>query len=159
MENIWAPWRMDYILDDNKEKGCFLCDALKKKDGKENLVILRKKHSFAILNKFPYNNGHVMVAPVRHLASLDDLTEEELLDLMLILRKTQGVLQKALNPDGFNIGINIGRVAGAGLPGHIHIHVVPRWNGDVNFMPVIADTKVMPEYLEKTYDKLRDVVV
>lgn len=153
MKVLWAPWRMAYIARD-REQGCLLCSKLKGRDDRGNLILCRSSHSFVILNRFPYTSGHLMVAPNRHVASLDELNEGEMVELMALLKQSMLILKRALKPDGFNVGMNIGKVAGAGIDDHIHFHIVPRWNGDTNFMPVLVETKVMPEYLEKTYDKL-----
>lgn len=153
MKVLWAPWRMTYIAGD-REQGCLLCSKLKGRDDRGNLILCRSSHSFVILNRFPYTSGHLMVAPNRHVASLDELNEGEMVALMALLKQSIIILKRALKPDGFNVGMNIGSVAGAGIEDHIHFHIVPRWNGDTNFMPVLVETKVMPEYLEKTYDRL-----
>jgi ATP adenylyltransferase len=153
MKVLWAPWRMAYIAGD-REQGCLLCSKLKGRDDRGNLILCRSSHSFVILNRFPYTNGHLMVVPNRHVASLDELNEVEMVALMALLKQSIIILKRALKPDGFNVGVNIGSVAGAGIEDHIHFHIVPRWNGDTNFMPVLVETKVMPEYLEKTYDRL-----
>ncbi len=153
MKVLWAPWRMTYIAGD-REQGCLLCSKLKGRDDRGNLILCRSSHSFVILNRFPYTNGHLMVVPNRHVASLDELNEGEMVALMALLKQSIIILKRALKPDGFNVGMNIGSVAGAGIEDHIHFHIVPRWNGDTNFMPVLVETKVMPEYLEKTYDRL-----
>ncbi|NIS60586.1 MAG: HIT domain-containing protein [Proteobacteria bacterium] len=157
MKVLWAPWRMTYIAGD-REQGCLLCSKLKGRNDKGNLILCRSGQSFIILNQFPYTSGHLMVAPNRHVASLDELNEGEMLELMALLRQSVLILKRALKPDGFNVGMNIGRVAGAGIEDHIHFHIVPRWNGDTNFMPVFFETRVMPEYLEKTYEKLLSFV-
>jgi len=153
MKVLWAPWRMAYIARD-REQGCLLCSKLKERDDRGNLILYRRSQSFVILNRFPYTSGHLMVVPNRHVASLDELNEGEMVELMALLKQSMLILKRALKPDGFNVGMNIGKVAGAGIDDHIHFHIVPRWNGDTNFMPVLVETKVMPEYLEKTYDKL-----
>jgi ATP adenylyltransferase len=153
MKELWAPWRMQYILEE-KNTGCFLCKALEENEDKKNLILYRGDNVFVIMNRYPYNNGHLMLVPNRHIGELDELNSEEMLELMNVLTKMKKVLDKTLKPEGYNIGINLGKVAGAGVEDHLHIHIVPRWNGDTNFMPVIADTKVMPEYLEKTYEKI-----
>lgn len=155
MQHIWAPWRLQYIQSVGKEEGCFFCHHLKSKQDKKNLVLFRTKHSFCVLNLFPYSNGHLMVAPRKHTGTLDTLTEKELADILITTRLGKRILKKALNADGFNIGMNIGRVAGAGVEHHVHLHIVPRWHGDTNYMPVIAGTKVIPEAIEKTYEKLK----
>ena len=156
MDILWAPWRMKYIEYTvlEKEKSCFLCEAATASDQREKLVIFRGKYTILVMNKYPYNSGHLLLSPIRHVASFNDLSREELLALNIMLKNTVNMLSKALKPDGFNIGVNLGRVAGAGLEDHLHIHIVPRWNGDTNFMPVVANTKVIPEALYDTYDKL-----
>lgn len=153
MKVLWAPWRMTYIAGD-REQGCLLCSKLRGRNDRGNLILYRSSQSFIILNRYPYSSGHLMVAPNRHVASLDELNEGEMVGLMALLKQSALILKSALKPDGFNVGMNIGRAAGAGIEDHIHFHIVPRWNGDTNFMPVLFETKVMPEYLEKTYEKL-----
>lgn len=154
MDRLWAPWRIKYVSR-RKKKGCIFCKALKEKKDKKNFVVLRSRYCFAILNTFPYNNGHVMIVPSKHLKSLEDLKEAELLDMNKVLIKIKSALKKTLNPSGFNIGMNIGRVAGAGVANHIHTHIVPRWPGDINYMPVIANTRVVSQSLEELYLKLK----
>ncbi|MBL7196883.1 MAG: HIT domain-containing protein [Candidatus Omnitrophica bacterium] len=154
MNKIWAPWRIKFIQKP-KNKNCILCLASKnKKLDKKQLVIMRGKHSFSLLNIYPYNNGHFMVCPVRHVKKLEELKTEEILDLFEVIKKTKGLIDKILKPEGYNIGINLGRISGAGIDNHIHIHVVPRWQGDTNFMPVISNTKVISQSLKSLYDKL-----
>ncbi len=153
-ENLWAPWRIGYVQ--KKTHGCLFCRVAKAKKDQKNFIIKRGRFSFLVLNIYPYNNGHVMVAPYRHIADFDKLSQKEIADLMHNLIEIQEILKKILKPQGFNIGINIGRVAGAGFPGHIHIHIVPRWNGDTNFMPVITKTKVLSESLEDLYRKIKN---
>lgn len=151
---LWAPWRIKYIESPKAEACIFCVEGMEAKD-RENLVVYRGSKSFVMMNKYPYNTGHLMVAPYRHVRDSLELTEEEMLDLMKSVNLSIRILREALKPEGFNIGINMGRVAGAGIEDHLHIHVVPRWAGDTNFMPVVAHVKVMPELLESTYDKLR----
>ncbi len=155
MKQLWAPWRIEYILKGPKEGGCFLCEALKDPDDPENLVVYTKELAFVVLNRYPYNPGHIMVVPKRHVAELSDLEYGERCELMELLNFSICVLKKVFSPHGFNVGINLGRCAGAGLETHLHIHVVPRWEGDTNFMPVLADVKVIPEHIKETYLKLR----
>lgn len=157
MKVLWAPWRMQYIQSELKRdrNSCFLCEAVRDRKNPGDLVIYLSEKSFVILNKFPYNSGHLMVAPFEHISDLSELDDETMLDMMKLLRRSCNALMQAISPHGFNIGINIGRIAGAGLEEHIHIHVVPRWAGDTNFMPVLGKTKVIPEYLKKTMDKLK----
>lgn len=152
MERIWAPWRMEYISNATHDKGCIFC-PLETSD-RERLILARSRFSLLMLNRFPYTGGHMMAAPVRHTAELDDLSDEELLDLMRILSTGRSLLQRVANPDGFNIGINLGRAAGAGVEEHLHIHIVPRWNGDSNFMTVVGDLRIIPESLDAVYDQL-----
>ena len=152
MRYLWAPWRMDYILE-KKQKGCIFCNTSKDKGDEKNLILWQSNDAFVIMNRFPYNNGHLMVVPRRHCTDLDQLSNEELQELFYLLKVSTQVLKKYLHPHGFNIGINIGKVAGAGED-HIHFHIVPRWRGDTNFMPVLSGTKIIPEYLEETYHKL-----
>lgn len=153
--NLWAPWRVKYIQGLSQKNGCFLCDYLATPDkDKENLLLWRTPHAFVVFNKFPYNNGHLLVAPTRHIASLEDASSDELLSLMQLVRDCQAALTAAIGPHGFNVGMNFGRCAGAGLPDHMHIHVVPRWNGDTNYMHVCSDTDVISQSLHELYDQL-----
>lgn len=152
-KHLWSPWRMEYILN-IKKRGCIFCKKLKEPDDKA-YIIQRKRTCFSMLNIFPYNNGHLMVAPKRHLRKLDSLTKRELTELMQLLAESQKLLQKALKPQGFNIGLNLGRSSGAGVVGHLHFHIVPRWEGDTNFMPILSNTKVIPQMLEDTYKLLK----
>jgi len=155
MEQISAPWRMEYILETDKN-GCFLCQYPKEDSDELNLILYRGDSNFIILNRFPYNPGHLMVAPYRHLGILQDLTDVEAKEHIDLVKKSVELLIKVMNPHGFNVGMNLGKIAGAGVDDHIHTHIVPRWQGDTNFMPVIADTKVLPESLAATYKKLKD---
>ncbi|MFB3884310.1 MAG: HIT domain-containing protein [Thermodesulfobacteriota bacterium] len=152
MEYLWAPWRMDYILKEKRE-GCIFCEKPRENKDKKNLILFRGEDAFVIMNKFPYNSGHLMVVPRRHCVDLVQLDDREIHELARLLRASSRILRECLHPHGFNIGMNIGKVGGAGEE-HIHFHVVPRWEGDINFMPVLSETKVIPEYLGKTYDKL-----
>ena len=153
MKRLWAPWRMRYILGE-KTGECLFCAKAKESKDRENYIVYRGQRGFIILNIYPYNNGHLMIAPYQHVASLEDLGEETLTELMLLLNKSLRLLRQVMDPQGFNIGINLGKAAGAGIVEHVHIHVVPRWEGDTNFMPVFAETKVIPELLDQTYEKL-----
>ena len=152
-KKLWAPWRMDYILSE-KQSGCVFCPD-RSVEPKDALIVFDTPLTILMLNKFPYTSGHLMVIPRRHTSSLTSLTEEESTELFSLVGRAAGVLKEELAPDGFNIGMNIGKAAGAGIEEHIHMHIVPRWNGDTNFMPVVADTHVVPEHLTTTYDKLR----
>lgn len=153
MKHLWAPWRLAYVAGP-KGAGCFLCEALDSKDDRATLLVHRAELGFLILNRYPYNTGHLMVVPNRHLARLDALTKEEADTLMQLTILAVRGLEHMAGPQGFNIGMNLGRAAGAGIEDHLHMHVVPRWISDTNFMPVIGDTKVLPEHLEETYDRL-----
>lgn len=157
MKVLWAPWRIEYIRSP-KHDGCIFCDFPKENRDKERLILYRGEKAFVIMNNYPYNPGHVMVAPYRHVANWEELTDEELLEIMKLTQLMIRAIKKAMNPDGFNLGVNLGRVAGAGIDSHVHLHIVPRWNGDTNFMPVIADTKVIPESLEEAYDELKRAI-
>lgn len=155
---LWAPWRLPYIVStkETRPEGCFLCQyASEPAADAVHQVVIRTELTLTVLNRFPYNNGHLLVAPLRHQATLGELTEPELLECARTLRDMTQVLGKLLAPEGFNIGLNQGRVAGAGLPGHLHWHIVPRWTGDTNFMPVLAGINVIPQSLEALYDLLR----
>jgi ATP adenylyltransferase len=158
-----TPWRLDYIrslnapADAGKAGGCFLCDAANADSDavrRDRLVVWRTEHSLVVMNKFPYTNGHLLVAPAAHKAELEELSPEELLDMQQQTAVAIGVLRRGVSPQGFNIGMNLGRCAGAGLPGHLHQHIVPRWNGDVNFMSVVGEVRIVPGVLEKMYDEL-----
>lgn len=155
MEQLWAPWRIDYILK-QKDEGCIFCIKPAENNDKKNLVLHRDKHCFVIMNYYPYNNGHLLVVPYRHIAELTDLSEIENKDLMDLLSRCVEVLKQKMSPHGFNIGMNLGTVAGAGVKDHLHFHIVPRWNGDTNYMPIFGHTKVISEALEKTWEKLRE---
>lgn len=151
---LWAPWRMEYIKGE-KERGCVFCRRIKEKRDEENFILRRGKYTFLILNTFPYNNGHTLIVPYRHTGKFEELTKEEKEEIMNFLSLLLRVLKERLNPDGFNVGINLGEGAGAGISDHLHIHVVPRWKEDTNFMPVISKVKVIPESLKKTYEKIK----
>ena len=154
MKQIWAPWRMEYIRME-KPKGCVLCEKPGQDNDAKNHILYRGENNFVIMNIYPYNPGHLMIAPYRHVASLEELTDEELHEQFDIVSRSIKVLRQVFNPGGFNLGINIGKVAGAGIEDHIHTHVVPRWQGDTNCMPVISDVRVLPEALDETYQKLK----
>ena len=155
MRNLYAPWRMEYI-GRPEAAGCLFCRVWESpvEDDRRNLVVHRADEALVMMNKFPYNNGHLMVAPRAHLGSLTDLDDEQTSAVMRLVRRSLGVLEAVMHPEGFNVGVNLGRVAGAGFPGHVHVHVVPRWNGDTNFMPVLAEVKVVNEHLDQTWEKL-----
>jgi ATP adenylyltransferase len=157
MENniLWATWRSEFILGE-KEEGCPLCNALaKENDSVENLIAYRGETCFVILNKFPYNSGHLMVSPYRHIRGLEMMTEEESSEMFALVRKSVELLQKVINPHTFNLGMNLGEASGAGIPEHLHMHIVPRWNGDTSFMMVTGKTKVVSVPLEPIYEALK----
>jgi len=155
MERLWAPWRMEYIGQE-QPPGCLFCRLIEHPDDPDaNLVLWRPEGAIVMLNKFPYNSGHVMVAPVAHKPGFDDLDEAETTLFMRAVRRSIKVLREELNPDGFNVGANLGRAAGAGIPDHAHLHVVPRWNGDTSYMVTLADVKIINEHLLRTAEKLR----
>lgn len=155
MRRIWAPWRMQYILNATKAEGCILCDKPAEMKDEANYILYRGKYNFIILNAFPYTPGHLMVAPYRHIGNITGLNERESREHLALTKLSVRLLTAEAKPAGFNIGMNLGRVAGAGLEGHIHTHVVPRWNGDHNFMTVVADIRVLGEGLDVTYKKLK----
>ncbi len=155
---LWAPWRINYILEDKTEEsnsGCLFCRLHEENKDCDNLILERTKYSYVLLNRYPYSSGHLLVLPAAHVADLDELEAEPYIDLMVLLKKSIKALQKALQPSGINAGINMGAAAGAGIAAHLHFHIVPRWPGDHNFMPVIADTMVMPQQLESSYEVLK----
>jgi len=153
VESLWTPWRMAYILGE-KPKGCILCQKPNEDRDKDNHLLYRGRHCYILMNLFPYNPGHLMISPYEHTSSLELLDGETTVELAILLKGSLEILRSGINPQGFNVGANIGKVAGAGIDGHVHMHIVPRWDGDTNFMPVISDTKVIPEALDSTYDRL-----
>jgi ATP adenylyltransferase len=153
MRKIWAPWRIEYIRGE-KAKECIFCQKSKENSDRENYILFRGANNFVILNTYPYNPGHLMVATYRHLADLEELSEEELFEHFDLVRKSARALTEAYKPQGFNIGINLGRIAGAGVEDHVHTHIIPRWSGDTNFITVVSDIRVIPEALDATYAEL-----
>ena len=151
MKTLWAPWRMEYILSE-KEKECIFCLALSERG---NLTLYKGEMSMVIMNRFPYINGHLLVAPTRHIPSLDEMTKEEMADILEKVRDSIQIIKKVMNPDGFNVGLNLGVVAGAGVEQHLHFHIVPRWHGDTNAMTVFAEVRVISEHLEATFRNLK----
>lgn len=156
MKRLWTPWRMEYILSDKKDHvtGCLFCTKAQENRDRDNFVLRRSQLTYTILNLYPYNNGHLMVVPFAHVGNLEDLDPDTAAELMREVQHSVAVLKRSMSPDGFNVGINIGRPAGAGVEGHVHVHVVPRWVGDSNFMPVAGETRLIPEDLASTYDRL-----
>jgi len=159
-EKLWAPWRMKYIdgVDGTHDDGCIFCDKPATDEDKDNFIVFRGETCFVIMNIFPYNNGHLMVVPYSHVSSIEELGQEERLELMNVIDIAICAIKKIMRPDGFNVGMNLGRPAGAGIDDHIHMHIVPRWNGDTNFMPIIGSAKVICESLEDTYKKITGAI-
>ncbi len=157
MKRLWAPWRMEYILTEfNKPQSCIFCEFPPKNNDEKYLIVYRSEKSFVILNKYPYNNGHAMVVPYQHTGDLTELDGETLLDIQLTIKKTIEMMKVTIIPQGFNIGMNLGRVGGAGIDEHLHYHIVPRWNGDTNFMPILGDTKIVSEGLSATWKRFME---
>jgi ATP adenylyltransferase len=158
MENLWAPWRFNFKyvngIDDKKDEGCIFCNKPARKADRDDLILCRGQHTFVIMNLYPYNNGHLMVVPYTHTSDCAALDSETSSEMWSMIMRCKSVLLKAFRPDGFNIGMNIGRVAGAGIDQHVHMHIVPRWNGDTNFMPVVGECKVISQGIQETYDIL-----
>jgi ATP adenylyltransferase len=156
VDRLWAPWRLAYVAakPPAEHEACFICAGLAAEDDRGNLIALRTALSVVVLNRFPYNNGHLLVAPRAHKGKVEELSDEEALDLHRTTRKCLGTLDELMSPHGYNVGLNLGKAAGAGLPGHLHWHVVPRWNGDTNFMPAVGETRVISQALEALYDLL-----
>ena len=154
MENLYSPWRIDYILQES-EDGCIFCKKPKENDDKNLLILKRGEYTYIIMNLYPYNNAHLMIVPYRHISKFSELRDEELLEMLKMIQLSEKILTKVYHPDGFNIGMNLGEVAGAGVADHLHIHIVPRWLGDTNFISTIGQTRVMPERIENTYKKLK----
>jgi ATP adenylyltransferase len=158
VERIWSPWRMAYIQaakEQGEDGGCIFCDLPAEGDDVRTMILARGELAFVIVNSFPYNPGHLMVAPFRHVGAFNSLEAAELADVDALVARSIRALEQEMEPHGYNLGMNLGRVAGAGIPDHVHWHLVPRWNGDTNFMPVVGQTRVLPELLEETYARLR----
>jgi ATP adenylyltransferase len=155
VERLWAPWRMTYITSGQTEPGCFLCRAWKAGDPASHRVLHKGERAFVIMNLYPYNNGHLMVALAGHVGDLAAAGPEARAELMELTSLSVGALREAFSPDAFNVGVNLGKAAGAGVEDHLHVHVVPRWNGDTNFMPVLSDVKVVSEHIDATFEKLK----
>lgn len=156
MKRLWTPWRMKY-LEGKRPEGCVFCQKIAESDDAKNHILYRGKHACVMLNLYPYNSGHVMIIPYAHAGRLADLSMDVQTEMLVLLNKSLEVLQRALSPEGFNIGVNLGRAAGAGIDEHVHVHAVPRWTGDTNFMAIFAETRVVPEWLDDTYRKLKPI--
>ncbi len=154
MKVLWAPWRMEYILADQKGEECIFCPGDDRGRDEERLILYVGPLSMVMMNRFPYINGHLLVAPVRHVPGLESISDDETMDLLITVRRSIGALKKVMGPEGFNVGLNLGRVAGAGVEEHMHFHIVPRWNGDTNYMTVFGEVRVIPEHIKDTYQKL-----
>lgn len=154
MKRLWAPWRIDYILGE-KPLSCILCDKPKANEDEANLILQRGKAGFVMMNLYPYNNGHLMISPYEHVDTLEDLSDDTLLNLMQMIKGAVVALRKSFSPEGANVGLNVGKAAGAGIDDHLHFHVVPRWEGDTNFMTVIAENRVIPQDIKETYNLLK----
>lgn len=157
---LWAPWRLHYIANPKEERptGCFFCRYLSESEDAKNYVVHRGEHAVVVLNRFPYNNGHLLVAPRAHKGALSELSDSEMLEMQHLLRRMTDALRATINPEGFNVGLNLGKVAGAGLPGHLHWHIVPRWSGDANFMTVCNDVSIIPQSLDALYELLTQAI-
>ena len=156
MNHLWSPWRMKYIDNSEQEEGCVFCNAQTKEDSEANLIAFRGQRAFVILNLYPYTSGHLMVIPFEHVATFEELPSATRAEMIELTSRCMSVLRKTYNPQGFNMGANIGKAAGAGVPGHVHIHIVPRWGGDTNFMSALGETRVLPESIEVTYKRVRE---
>ena len=156
MDHLWSPWRMKYIRKQNTPKGCVFCDAVQKEDGEDNLIVARGERAFVILNRYPYTSGHIMIVPFDHVDTFERMHEETCTEVMLLIRQGISALDQVYKPDGYNMGANLGASAGAGIKNHIHFHLVPRWNGDTNYMTSIGGTRVLPEDLSETLERLKD---
>ena len=155
MKHLWSPWRMKYIRRKRKSGGCVFCDAISINDDDKSLVVTRGKHAYVIMNKFPYTSGHILVVPYVHVDKFEKLDTETYTEIMLLIRRSIETIDKVYQPDGYNLGANLGTVAGAGIADHIHFHIVPRWIGDTNYMTAVGNTRVLPEELQDTYKKLK----
>ncbi len=158
MDHLWSPWRYRYVSSQISEEGCLFCRIAHESKDRENYVLLRAERNFVVLNRYPYTSGHLMIAPYAHVATLEEAPPESLAEMMSLARRMEIAIRGAYKPGGLNIGLNIGKSAGAGVAGHIHMHVLPRWSGDVNFMTTIGETRVLPEELDTTYEKLLTIL-
>lgn len=154
MKVVWAPWRMEYVGSDQAREGCIFCPGDDRTQDEKKLILYRGEWSIVLMNRFPYSNGHLLIAPLRHISSFDSLSPDEKLDLVNMVERSVSVLKEVMDPAGFNIGMNLGRVAGAGVEDHMHFHIVPRWSGDTNYMTVFGEVRIIPEHIRATYEKL-----
>lgn len=155
MKNLWAPWRITYLKEKDRDRGCVFCRKVRRNLDQKEHVIHRGRKNYVVLNKYPYNNGHLMIVPYRHTAQLESLSEAEIAEMMLFLKKGIRILKKTYRPQGFNWGMNLGKSAGAGIAGHLHLHLIPRWEADTNFLPAIAEVRCLPQHLEATWKELK----
>jgi ATP adenylyltransferase len=155
MQHLWTPWRSTYMKASKPQGYCLFCEAARSDQDKDNLVVYRARHNFVILNRYPYTSGHLMIAPYDHVSRMNDASQAAVEEIMHLTRRAETVLEQGYRPDGINLGMNLGRAAGAGIAEHIHMHVLPRWTGDANFMSTLAETRIIPEALEETYSKLK----
>lgn len=155
MKQLWAPWRLAFIEQATHGSGCIFCERPALKQDRRCFILRRSRHAYVIMNIYPYNNGHLLIAPYRHIAAIEDLPEPVLLDMMRLVQQSLRAIRKAYAPEGFNLGVNQGRAAGAGIEHHIHLHIVPRWGADTNFMPLLGETRVLPQHLEASYQRLK----
>ena len=156
MDRLWSPWRLEYVAGGETKTGCIFCEATREPEASP-LVVFRGNTCYVILNLFPYNNGHVMVVPYRHLATFNGLSVEELTEIGVLIQRSETALGEAYHPHGFNVGVNLGKPAGAGVLDHLHVHIVPRWNGDTNFMTVVGEMRVLPENVHTSAERLRPI--
>ena len=154
MKVVWAPWRMEYVGSDQTNEGCIFCPGNDRTQDEKRLILYRGEWSIVLMNRFPYNNGHLLIAPLRHSSSFDSLSPDEKLDLFNMVERSMSVLREVMDPAGFNIGMNVGKVAGAGVEDHMHFHIVPRWSGDTNYMTVLGEVRIIPEHIQATHEKL-----
>lgn len=155
MKQLWAPWRMAFVEKASRLSGCIFCEKPALKQDTKSFILRRGRHAYVLMNIYPYNNGHLLIAPYRHIAAIENLPEPVLLDMLQLAQASLKALRKAYAPEGFNLGVNQGKVAGAGIEHHIHLHIVPRWGADTNFMPILGETRVLPQHLEASYARLK----
>ncbi len=155
MKQLWAPWRLAFIEQASHGSGCIFCEIPALRQDEKSFILYRGRHAYVLMNIYPYNNGHLLIAPYRHIGALEELSEPVLLDMLRLVQRSIKAIRKAYAPDGFNVGVNQGKVAGAGIEHHIHLHIVPRWEADTNFMPLLGETRVLPQHLKSSYARLK----